>query len=212
MGAQNSAAPANIQGQTDELRLGPALAAAGTAAVAFATSPPSPLSLQVDAIPPARKIANCVPLLLNIMFRDLFIMETLGSESRLTRDQLDTGSVGSERLYWNRIHSRFVDPTFNSGGNVLETDADLECPRIVAVTNLDPEYLPRMAHSQKKLFEMYDVVRRAYNKARANFTVSGTHQPDFFMYCDPSNLKLDNIVGVRASDIFYFRGWILRRG
>ena len=81
----------------------PALAAAET--TAFHTST---LILPPDTVTSlaSRKSANCVPRLLNIIFHDMFVMETLGSESRLTRDELDSGSVGSERLYWNRINAK----------------------------------------------------------------------------------------------------------
>ena len=144
-----------------------------------------------------RKTKHCIPRLLNLMYSDQYLEDTIASEGRCTRTQLDAGEVGSNSAYWSNIHRSFVDGANETGGIAVDDPQGH-----LQAEGISPDIRPQQ-HSQRKLYDMHNNVRSAYQKARTNFRKSGTHDSDFFNFCDPQKLHLESSAGVLWSDIYY---------
>ena len=155
----------------------------------------------------SRKTINCAPRLFNCMFGDDMISETLSSEARADRQALDAGAVGANSQYWHRIRERFIDSSFDSGGVCVPY-----LDNIFSDAGINPDPASCQQHSVKKLYDIFDRTRRCHAKALVNWTKSGTHDRDFANFCDPVNLKLNDVVGVRSTDILYLHAWTQLRG
>ena len=84
---------------------------------------------------------------------------------------------------------------------------------VFGANRLDPDPPNPQPHTARKLYEMYDATRRAYNKAITNFRKSGQNNPNFWDYVNPDVTKQFGIdLGARPSDIMYLHGWVTLKG
>lgn len=131
--------------------------------------------LQQDKAP--RKEVQCVFRLINILFSDEFCEEfaTLGNVA--DRALLDSGRAGNDEHFWVRVQSSFVKPhpEYDLLDFVMSDDVFL------SQDHIDPGKI--VNHDWKKLRSIWKGVNAEYKAAYARYTVSGTHDDNFYSFC-----------------------------
>jgi hypothetical protein len=128
-----------------------------------------------------RKEVQCTFRLMNILFSDKFADDfaTLGNIAN--RALLDTGKAGNDEHFWIRVKEAFSEPHPNYDYlDFLSDDV------LAAQDHIDPGKI--VDHDWKKLRSMWKGVNADYKAALTRFTMSGTHDDNFFTFC---NGKLD---------------------
>jgi hypothetical protein len=127
----------------------------------------------------SRKEVQCTFRLMNILFSDEFAGEfaTLGNVA--SRATLDSGKGGNNQLFWERVQDVFTEPDNSDYDRLYFTeDAD---GVFAAQSHINPANI--IEHDWKKLRMMWKSVNADYKSALTRFTVSGTHNSDFFGFC-----------------------------
>lgn len=134
-----------------------------------------------------KKQAQCSFRLMNILFSDRFAAEFANLGNIAGRRELDTGKAGDDQLFWTSVQKAFVENTEEFNDLLFTSNEILE----VQVNEIDPSKI--VNHDWKKLRKIWKAVNADYKASLNNFTQSGTHDDDFYSFC---NGKLD---------VFYLR-------
>ncbi len=120
---------------------------------------------------------QCSFHLINVLFLDNFVADFANIGNIATRQMLDTGKAANDKHFWERVRSTFItaDPEYDklrfSDDEVLENLQPIDSSQIVA-------------HEWQKVRSMWKVVNAVYKGAISRFTQSGTHDSNFFDFCD----------------------------
>lgn len=98
-----------------------------------------------------------------------------------SRQLLDTGLAANDEHFWVRVQEAFIQP--NEDYDQLEF---LDDEYIADHDYIDPGDI--VQHDWKKLRSIWKKPNSDYKAALARFTVSGTHDSNFYSFC---NGKLD---------------------
>jgi hypothetical protein len=129
-----------------------------------------------------RKGNQCAFRLMNLLFSDAFAGEFALLGNVATRETLDTGKAGNDQIFWERVQAAFVDGT--------KPNADYDCLQFTDEDevfaeqehHIDPSVI--VQHDWKRLRKMWKAVNSDYKAALTRFTVSGTHDDNFFGFCN----------------------------
>ena len=126
-----------------------------------------------------RKEAQCPFRLLNILFSDKFAAAFAATGNTANRQLLDSGKAGNEQYFWVEIQKEFVCEASNHLYAFLDfQDEEVFCD----MGHLD---LTRIVHHDwKKLRKIWKDLHRDYKKGMGKYTQSGTHNSNFFRFCD----------------------------
>jgi hypothetical protein len=125
-----------------------------------------------------RKEVQCSFRLVNILFSDAFADDfaTLGNVA--SRQLLDAGAAGNDQHFWKTVQASFVsaddDPTFDE---LAYSDDDI----LGGQDHIDPS--KKLNHDWKKLRAIWKSLNADYKAALTNYTVSGTHDQNFYHFC-----------------------------
>jgi len=126
-----------------------------------------------------RKEAQCPFRLLNILFSDKFAAHFGATGNTANRQVLDSGKAGNEQYFWVEIQKEFVSEDFNHLYGFLDfQDEEVFCD----MGHLDFSRI--VHHDWKKLRKIWKDIHRDYKKAMGKYTQSGTHDSNFFRFCD----------------------------
>jgi hypothetical protein len=124
-----------------------------------------------------RKQVQCPFRLMNVLFSDTFAprLATLGNAA--TRHELDNSSAAYDQGFWLDVRRAFTDDTDSYGCLFFSYDNVLG-----SQDHIDPSII--VPHDWKKLRTIWKSVNADYKAAIARFTVSGTHESDFYSFCN----------------------------
>ena len=122
-----------------------------------------------------RKQVQCSFCLLNILFSDQFapLFASLGDVA--TRQILDSGKAANDEHFWVGVQQAFVTP--HPEYDQLFFDDD----EILAANDINPGNI--VEHNWKKLRMIWKALNVDYKAALTRFTVSGTHDNNFYNFC-----------------------------
>jgi hypothetical protein len=126
-----------------------------------------------------RKEVQCVFRLLNILFSDAFAAEFASIGDVADKQMLDTGKAGNNEMFWEHIQKAFVNAGDNPDYSCLQfMDDEVFCDK----EHINPGRI--VNHHWKKLRSMWKGVNSDYKAALTRFTLSGTHDSNFFSFCN----------------------------
>jgi hypothetical protein len=112
-----------------------------------------------------RKETQCPYQLMNILFSDKFTEEfgTLGNTANCST--LDTGKAAYDKLFWARVREAYAlnKVEYNTKRTINPSKIDL--------------------HDWRKLWAIWKRVNAVYKAAVTPYTQSGTHESEFYNYC-----------------------------
>ena len=122
-----------------------------------------------------RKKSGCSFRLMNVVFSPIFSHRLGKLSAKRSRQELD-GRQSVDSKFWSDVQEAFIDETDENIGK-------LQFQHVVFNNhNIDPfEIVP---HSATKLSAMYGDLKSRHKKAMANFTKSGTHNSEFWEFCN----------------------------
>jgi hypothetical protein len=122
---------------------------------------------------------NCRYRLMNVVFSDKFAKWLKETGARASREDLDTGSLNEKSAFWIAVTVYF---------NTNTTDYnDIILPEHSLFKSIDPSVIVEADAPQ--LVEMWKKVAGKYKKISGNFTRSGTHESEFFQFCQGANRR-----------------------
>jgi hypothetical protein len=124
-----------------------------------------------------RKQIQCPFRLLNILFSDEFTADFADLGNIASRQILDSGKAGNQQHFWERVSSAFIEDNETFG--LLHF---LDDEVLAAYSYIDPS--KKIPHDWKKLRTIWKAVNADYKVALNKFTQSGTHDSDFFSFCN----------------------------
>jgi hypothetical protein len=118
---------------------------------------------------------------MNLLFSDAFATKFALLGNVATRETLDTGKAGNDRIFWERMQAAFVDGTKqNANYDCLQfTDDEFFAEQEY---HIDPSVI--VQHDWKRLRKMLKAENSDYKAALTRFTVSGTYDDNFFGFCN----------------------------
>jgi hypothetical protein len=124
-----------------------------------------------------RKQVQCPFWLMNVLFSDTFAprLATLGNAA--TRHEVDNSSAAYDQGFWFDVRKAFIDDNKGCGCKFFSYDDVLG-----SQDHIDPSII--VPHDWKKLRSIWKSVNAEYKAAIARFTVSGTHDSNFYGYCN----------------------------
>jgi hypothetical protein len=149
-----------------------------------------------------RKQVQCSFRLLNILFSDEFATPFASLGDAATRQALDIGTAANDEAFWVEVQQAFV--THHENYDVL-----LFNDAILADNDINPGDL--FHHNWKKLRSIWKVVKAKYKATLTRYTISGTHESDFYDLCngklDVNYLRkhLEQQVHQKQNDIYYHK-------
>ena len=153
-----------------------AYAALGSAVAAASASQGDGVGTR-NASPPRREI-QCPFRLLNILFSDLFAERFADTGNVADRQLLDSGLAANDQQFWESVRQAFVSPGANAVYDELQFADD---PIIGQQGDIDPSKV--VNHDWKKLRSIWKSTNSDYKSAVTRFTVSGTHENEFWNFC-----------------------------
>jgi hypothetical protein len=122
-----------------------------------------------------RKEQQCTYRLMNILFSDDFADEFACIGNTAPRPLLDVGKAANEQSVWEKIQAAFV--ITKADYNILQFRED----DVFGSETIYPGKI--VSHDWKKLRSMWKSVNADYKAAATRYTQSGTHECNFFNYC-----------------------------
>ena len=119
-----------------------------------------------------------------------------------TRADLDSKRINASSILWQEIHREFLGNTTSYNLKLSSDERFKDVDSSVIVT-----------HDAPKLYDMWKDVNQKYVKALARYTQSGTHESDFFGFCD-GNLDvmyLRECLNVKPNLTEFVRGGMFER-
>lgn len=140
------------------------------------------LQSQQDRKPPAedrvsRRQIQCPFRLLNIIFSDEFVEDFADLGNIANRQILDSGKAGNQQHFWERVAVAFSEEK-ESYGVLRFMDDEV----LAANCHIDPSKI--VVHDWSKLRRMWKGINADYKAALTRFTQSGTHDHNFFSFCN----------------------------
>lgn len=125
----------------------------------------------------ARKQIQCPFRLMNILFSDEFVEDFASLGNVANRQILDSGKAGNQQYFWERIAAAFTEPE-ETYGILRFVDDEV----LAAHSHIDPSKI--VPHEWKKLRLIWKSVNADYKAALTKFTQSGTHDHNFYSFCN----------------------------
>lgn len=124
-----------------------------------------------------RQQAHCVYRLINVLFSDAFAADFANIGNVASRQLLDTGKAANDQHFWERVKSAY-------------SSAETEYDNLRFLTNehlhlfgqIDPS--KSVDHEWHKLCSIWKSVNADYKAALTRFTQSGTHDNNFYNFCN----------------------------
>lgn len=124
-----------------------------------------------------RKEIHCSFRLLNIVFSDKFAADLAALGLSSSRVLLDSGKAANDRHFWERIQTDFQFNDESYGELLFVDDPVFEQQQ----DSIFPSKI--IAHDWKKLRTIWKAVVSDYKVALGRFTLSGTHDSEFWNFC-----------------------------
>ena len=124
-----------------------------------------------------RKQVQCPFRLMNILFSDEFAADFGDLGKIATRQVLDSGKAGNQQHFWERVASAFTEDNEEYGQLRY-----LDDPILADNSHIKPAKIQR--HGWAKLKAIWKVVKADYNTAVQKYQQSGTHDHNFFAFCN----------------------------
>ena len=119
--------------------------------------------------------------LMNILFSDVFAADFATIGNIATREEMDSGKAANEMYFWEQVRDAFVTPGDISAYNELQFVGEDGDDIFNSQHHINPGNI--VVHDWKKLRAMWKAINAEYKAALSRFTVSGTHDSDFFGFC-----------------------------
>ena len=117
---------------------------------------------------------------MNILFSDNFAERFAATGNAASRDLLDTGLAGNDQHFWQSVRSAFVSTAPNA---VFDELLFMDDPVFsLQSDDIDPSKV--VPHEWKKLRTIWKSTHSDYKAALTRFTVSGTHENEFWNFCN----------------------------
>ena len=117
--------------------------------------------------------------MINVLFSDALAGDFVSIGDVTNRQMLDTGKAGNDELFWEKVQKTFIEPG-NSAYNCLQfIDDEVFCDK---EEQINPALI--VNHNWKKLRTIWKSLNSDYKAALTRFTVSGTHDSNFFSFCN----------------------------
>jgi hypothetical protein len=114
---------------------------------------------------------------MNILFSDDFASDFASLGNVASKESLDSGKAGNNQAFWERVKDAFMEPNNDDYDRLFFMDDDV----FAAQSHINPSRI--VNHDWKKLRMMWKSVNSDYKNALTRFTVSGTHDSNFFGFC-----------------------------
>ena len=123
-----------------------------------------------------RKEPQCTFRLVNILFSDAFAekLSTLGNVA--PRNILDTGKAAKDQYFWEEVQQAFCTPNVEYDFVGFQDD-----PVFAFMCDVDPSKI--VQHDWQKLQSIWKGLNADYKASLNKFTLSGTHDSDFYSFC-----------------------------
>jgi hypothetical protein len=126
-----------------------------------------------------KKEVQCVFRLLSVLFSDAFAGQFVSIGDVANKQMLDTGKAGNDEIFWEQVQKTFVEAGNNSNYECLQfMEDEVFCDK----DYINPGLI--VNHNWKKLRTMWKGVNSDYKAALTRFTLSGTHDSNFFSFCN----------------------------
>jgi hypothetical protein len=123
-----------------------------------------------------RKQVQCSFRLINILFSDGFASDFAHIGDTVARLVIDSGKAANDEHFWARVQCAFLEA--NDHYDELKfIDDDV----FSGIDHINPAII--VPHDWKKLRAIWKGVNADYKATLANFTVSGTHDSNFYSFC-----------------------------
>jgi hypothetical protein len=127
-----------------------------------------------------RKEIQCPFRLMNVLFSDQFAERFAATGNVASRDVLDTGLAGNDQHFWQCVRTAFVSSVPNAAFDELLFKEDV----VLSLQSDDIDPSKVVPHEWKKLRTIWKATNSEYKAALSRFTVSGTHESDFWNFCN----------------------------
>ena len=127
-----------------------------------------------------RKEVQCPFRLMNILFSDQFAERFAETGNTASRELLDTGMAGNDQHFWKSVQAAFISPVPNAEFDEFMFKDDVVLS--LQTDDIDPSKI--VQHDWKKLRTIWKASNSEYKSALSRFTVSGTHENDFWNFCN----------------------------
>jgi hypothetical protein len=117
---------------------------------------------------------------MNNLFSDQFAERFAATGNSASRDLLDTGLAGNDQHFWQCVRTAFVSTVPNPAFDELLFKDDV----VLSVHSDDIDPSKVIPHEWKKLRTIWKASNSEYKAALSRFTVSGTHENDFWKFCN----------------------------
>jgi hypothetical protein len=126
-----------------------------------------------------KKEVQCAFRLMNILFSDEFVSNFACLGDVASRITLDTGKAANDELFWVGVQRAFTEEENCDEYNLLKFIDD---PVFAVQGHIDPGKI--VCHDWKKLRTIWKSINSEYKGALTRFTMSGTHNNDFYCFCN----------------------------
>eukprot|EP00475_Leptophrys_vorax_P038086 TRINITY_DN6652_c0_g1_i4.p1 TRINITY_DN6652_c0_g1~~TRINITY_DN6652_c0_g1_i4.p1 ORF type:complete len:398 (+),score=98.14 TRINITY_DN6652_c0_g1_i4:94-1287(+) len=123
---------------------------------------------------------NCRFRLLNILFSDQHCAQFARVGERPSRLDLDEGKVNENSSFWQAVQQSWSD---NEHYNGIINNSPL-------FSDIDPSESAQYPRDAAKLRNEYLTLSKLYAEALRKFTISGTHENEFFNFCNGNKAVL----------------------
>jgi hypothetical protein len=114
---------------------------------------------------------------MNVLFSDEFVLDFAELGNVASRQLLDSGKAGNQHHFWERVASAFIEKKDEFGVMRFLDDEVLQDH-----DHIDPSKV--IPHDWKKLRAMWKSTNADYKTALTKFTQSGTHDHNFYGFCN----------------------------
>ncbi len=129
------------------------------------------------------KTKHCSFRLLNILFSDKFFNDFVADSNSNSRAEIEAQNINGDgsNKFWTAVAAAFKDPSHDVGSIIEYNDAYITDFDFKAA-GIDLKHI--VEHKGTKLLAIFKDLKRHYTVAKNKFTTSGTHDSDFFNFCD----------------------------
>ena len=154
------------------------------------------LEVQRDGIPNVPRATirteNCTFRLCNVLFSEQFHFRFAQQGDTLTRADLDSG-ISPQAVFWCDVQAAYIDADKDEFGTLLDVGSEYWG----LFRHIDAAHI--VPHLPIKLHEIWKDLHGLYIKANRLYTVLGTHEAEFWKFCN------GNIA------VLYVRFWVAKR-
>lgn len=125
--------------------------------------------------PKTRKEVHCSFRLMNVLFSDKFMEDLSKLGNIASRAVLDSGKAGNDQHFWERVQQEYQVE------NDLYSTLQFNDCEVFVHSEINPSKI--IKHDWKKLRTIWKALVSDYKAALSRFTLSGTHDSDFYNFC-----------------------------